>query len=178
MEIYQPREDSILLERNVKKYAKGRVLDVGTGSGIQAAAALEKADEVIGVDINPAAVKYCKGKYSKIFFLVSDLFENVSGKFDTIIFNPPYLPEDPSAKDVALDGGKEGWELIDRFLREVRGHLDENGVVLLLFSSLTGKEKVDSLIKENRFRFLQIDNTKLDFEELYVYMIEDDRNRK
>ncbi|MBI2659492.1 hypothetical protein HYX05_05335, partial [Candidatus Woesearchaeota archaeon] len=34
--VYEPREDSTMLERYVREYAKGKVLDVGTGSGIQA----------------------------------------------------------------------------------------------------------------------------------------------
>lgn len=39
MNQYEPREDSKLLERYVRKYAKGSVLDIGTGSGIQAISA-------------------------------------------------------------------------------------------------------------------------------------------
>jgi pyruvate dehydrogenase E1 component alpha subunit len=41
--VYEPREDSLLLEKYVKKFAKGIVLDIGTGSGIQAKAAAERA---------------------------------------------------------------------------------------------------------------------------------------
>ena len=56
-EIYEPMEDSFLLSEHVKNYSKGFVLDVGTGSGIQAIAASEKADLVIGVDISREAIK-------------------------------------------------------------------------------------------------------------------------
>lgn len=42
----------------------------------------------------------------------SDLFESVSGKFDLVVFNPPYLPSDPSDADDELrkswDGGENG----------------------------------------------------------------------
>jgi len=65
--IYQPREDSYLLEKYVKKFAFGKVLDVGTGSGIQAVSALRnnKTKDVLGVDVNKYAVKYCNDVVKK-----------------------------------------------------------------------------------------------------------------
>ena len=56
--IYEPAEDSFLLQKYVKKYAKGKVLDMGTGSGIQA----EAAKDVLAVDVNPECVEYVKKK--------------------------------------------------------------------------------------------------------------------
>ena len=43
MEVYEPSEDSYLLEKYVKEFSKGLVLDIGTGTGIQAKAAFKKA---------------------------------------------------------------------------------------------------------------------------------------
>ena len=64
--IYQPREDSELLAEAVRKYAKGTVLDIGTGSGIQALEAAKKknVEKVIAVDIQKEVIDYCK-KISK-----------------------------------------------------------------------------------------------------------------
>jgi release factor glutamine methyltransferase len=177
MDIYNPSEDSFLLSKNVREHAKGKVLDVGTGSGVQAAAASEKCKDVTGVDINRDAIKFCKERYKELDFFKSDLFEYVVGKFDTIIFNPPYLPmdeDDEKIFDPALFGGKEGWETIERFFHDVRKHLNPKGIILLLFSSLTNKEKVDNIIKSAGFQYEQIDSLKLDFEELYVYKVEDE----
>jgi len=165
--IYEPREDSFLIQKHIKKYAKGRVLDMGSGSGILAEEASKYAD-VTAVDIQSEVVKHLKSK--NIVAVQSDLFENITGKFDLIIFNPPYLPDDSRVRDVCLDGGPEGYELIARFLADAKKYLNTGGKILLLFSSLSKKVVIDKLLAD--FTFEQIDNQKLDFEELYVYKIE------
>ena len=143
MEVYQPREDSFLLEKYVKQYATGLVLDIGTGTGIQALAA-KKAKKVIAVDKSKAAINYCKKniKNKKIVFKQSDLFSNVNQKFDTIIFNPPYLPTSKddvisSEIDAAFDGGRYGSAVIKRFLNDAPYYLQNGGKIYLVVSSLT-----------------------------------------
>jgi len=174
-EVYMPREDSLMLAEEVKKFSFGRVLDMGTGSGIQACTAfhLPKVKEVIAVDINPKAIEHCKKEWTKhkITFKVSDLFEKVSGKFDTILFNPPYLPEDHKVYDVALEGGKKGHETLQRFVEDVSEYLKPNGIILLVFSSLTRKSKVDEMLQDNLFDFKLLHKTRIFFEELYTYKV-------
>jgi release factor glutamine methyltransferase len=192
-EIYAPREDSFLLEKHVRELSRGLVLDMGTGSGIQARAAAEKASFVIGVDINKSAVEYCKrnNTSSKIMYVQSDLFsffqsnyvkmskysfkgiakaEGQANRFDVIIFNAPYLPNDMD-KDPALGGGKKGYETIERFLKQATSFLAENGIILLIFSSLTGKEKVDEIIINNDFDFEELERVHVFFEDIYCYRI-------
>ena len=67
MEIYQPAEDSYLLQKFVSRYAYGRVLDVGTGSGIQAITALgnPQVREVVAIDIDAEAVSVFEQKVQK-----------------------------------------------------------------------------------------------------------------
>ena len=132
MEVYEPREDSWLLEKYVKKFARGDVLEIGIGSGVQVLAALPKADSVLGVDVNPRAVELCQKKIEskKARFLVSDLFANVKGKFDVIIFNAPYLPSEEGYEDKALDGGQEGYEIVGRFLKDAKKFLKDGGLIL------------------------------------------------
>ena len=175
-EIYFPAEDSTLLAKHVKEYSKGLVLDMGTGSGIQAKIASENCDKVIAVDINEEAIEYCEkhNKHEKIEFRKSDLFSKVKEKFDLIIFNPPYLPmdkEDEAIYDVALFGGKKGWEVVEKFLIKAKEHLNKKGKILLLISSLTDKNKVEEVLLREDFIFNVIDELKLDFERLYVYDI-------
>lgn len=180
MNIYQAAEDSYLLQEFVRKHAFGRVLDLGTGSGIQALTAARNKDvrEVVAVDINDRVVRelkerITKEKLRKITAKKSDLFSNVKGKLDTIVFNPPYLPQDKGIEDRSIYGGKKGWEISERFFDEVNRFLAANGKILYLFSSLTNKEKIEGIISRNLLDFKELERKKLPlFEELYVYLIQ------
>lgn len=178
-EIYQPAEDSFLLAKHVRARTKGIVLDIGTGSGIQAAAALEKAEKVYAIDLNPKAVSRVKKKYPAIECHESNLLEyfrknkdkKKSIKFDLIIFNPPYLPDDARIKDIALDGGKCGYEIIERFLAGAEEFLKDEGKILMVFSSLTKREEVNKIVSRNLLSAELLEKKHLFFEDLYVYSI-------
>lgn len=176
--IYTPKEDSYLLAEEVKKYAKDKsVLDMGTGSGIQALAAKSAgAKSIIVSDINIEAVTQAKKQFKryKIRVIHSNLFEKVNGKFDLIIFNPPYLPEDKREdKDSALSttGGKKGDEIIVNFLKKATRHLNNNGIILLLISSLTPERRINNLMKRLKLNSKVIASQKIFFEEIFVLEI-------
>ena len=157
--IYEPEEDSYLLEKYVKILAKGKVLDMGTGSGILAIAAKNKCKEIMAVDINPEAVALVQKKGIKA--IESDLFSEVEGKFDTIIFNPPYLPEDDREDEESkkiTTGGKNGNELIERFLKQAKNYLQKEGIILIVFSSLSGD--VNRLFKKYGYRQRLLESKK------------------
>jgi release factor glutamine methyltransferase len=171
--IYKPREDSELLKKYVKKYAFGRALDMGAGSGIQAVEAgkSRKVNSVLAVDIDEIVVKSLKSKIKGIVIKKSDLFSNVKEKFNTIIFNPPYLPEDKRIEDKALYGGRKGHEVLERFLNVVNDYLSAKGIVLIVFSSLTNKEKINQIIERNLLEFEELERKHFFFEDLFVYKI-------
>ena len=107
---------------------------MGTGSGIQAIAAKRSGvEKVVAADINPEAIKCAKlnSKKLKISFIQSDLFSNISEKFDLIVFNTPYLPKEPPL-DPQWSGGKE---FIEKFLKNAKKHITLNGKILFLHSS-------------------------------------------
>ncbi len=177
--VYSPLEDSNLLATAVEKYAYGTVLDAGTGSGIQAITAAKKKEvkSVVAADINEEALAFAataaakENAKDKIKFVKSDLFSSVKGKFDTLIFNPPYLPQDRGIRDDTIYGGKHGHEILERFLNNCSSHLNDNGIILIVFSSMTNKGKVDEIIAGNCLEYEELAQKKLSFETLYVYII-------
>jgi len=175
--VYYPREDSYLLEKHVKRLAFGSVLDMGTGTGIQALAAANsrKVKNVLAVDIDKGSIAYCRkySKHKKVNYKISDLFKNISAKkkFDTIVFNPPYLPQEQSRRNISIEGGKKGYEVIQKFIDNAGAYLKENGNILLLFSSLTNRKMVEEFLHNKMFDFKMIDSIHYFFEELYVYNI-------
>lgn len=184
-EVYAPAEDSFLLEGCIlKEKLKGKkCLDLGSGSGIQSIALLRAgAGEVVAADINSNALIVTKknvGVFLKsvkktktqnvghFFALKSNLFLNLNKKFDFIAFNPPYVPSE-EVKWVDLDGGEKGRVVIDKFLQNVRPHLKEGGVLLLLVSSLNEPKEIISELKEKGFFVKIVGKKKLFFEELIV----------
>jgi release factor glutamine methyltransferase len=182
MEIYEPAEDSELIKKHISALATGTVLDMGTGTGVLALEAAQHAEKVVALDINPTAIHYCNtyANHPKVKYHQSDLFTAFSqnakntispSRFDLIIFNPPYLPADAKYPDIALDGGKKGHEIIEKFLKQARKHLKKNGTILLLFSSLTNQNKIHQILAQQQYKFTEMDRQKLDFETLYVYRV-------
>ena len=174
--IYSPKEDSYLLEHVllsklptlIKSQSDLNFLEIGVGSGLQLNAALKagvKVENIFGVDINPDAIKQCK----KLNFNCkkSNLFEKVKRKFDIIVFNPPYLPEDKETEDeeskIITTGGKKGSEIINKFLIQAKTHLKVKGKIFLVTSSLT--KKINWLNYKKR----KAAEKKIFFEKLFVW---------
>ncbi|MFH1239590.1 MAG: HemK2/MTQ2 family protein methyltransferase [Candidatus Diapherotrites archaeon] len=176
--VYEPKEDSELLAEVLgREDLQGNsALDMGTGSGIQSIILAKKGFDVTAVDVNARALDNVDinaeafGFEEKIHVLKSDLFENVSGKFDVIIFNPPYV-ESETLKWKEVDGGKKGREVLDRFLQGVADFLNDTGVCYFLQSSLNGIEETEKVLKTQNFKFESIARKKLFFEELIVFKV-------
>ncbi|RMD58645.1 methyltransferase domain-containing protein [Candidatus Woesearchaeota archaeon] len=179
--VYEPHEDSFLLKEFVHRYARGNVLDMGTGSGIQAIEASHRpaTDLVIAIDIDPEALKvarknsrFDKVKHKRIKWMLGDLFSPLSERkyrnfFDLIIFNAPYLPQSQKKRHIDLEGGRKGNEVIRRFLQKAARYLKPNGRILLVFSSLT--PGVHEIIERNLFTERLLGKRRMFFEEIYVY---------
>ena len=177
MPIYQPEEDSYLMSKALEKELpkllkqnpKLRFLEIGCGSGINLETARKEgvnAKNILGSDINSEAVDHCKKLGFKV--INSDLFDKLEGKFDLIVFNPPYLPEDesePLESRIETNGGKKGNEVVVRFLKQAKNHLSKNGKIMIITSSLA--QEVD--FSKLGYKSKVLSEKKLFFERLVVW---------
>ncbi|NPA86422.1 MAG: methyltransferase [Candidatus Diapherotrites archaeon] len=133
--VYPPSEDTFFLASRLEEIPLdgARVLDLGTGSGYLAVLAALRGARVTAVDIQPKAILNARLNARlndvRISTRLSDLFENVRGRFDVVVFNPPYLSPWEEVNDPAWDGGVP---TILRFLEEVEEYLAPGGRYLLV----------------------------------------------
>lgn len=177
-EVYEPSDDTFLLAEWIKREECRRCLDVGTGCGILGILMAKKAEEVVAVDVNPYAVECAKlnvklnALSDKVKVLRGNLFENVNGKFDMILCNPPYLPcmedddKEPLAK--AWNGGSSGREVTDQFLKDAPNFLDKDGKILMIQSTLSNPDETIRILEKSHFEVKILAEKKLDFEKLVV----------
>jgi release factor glutamine methyltransferase len=126
-----------------------RVLDLGTGSGVNAIVAAATAREVVAVDVSAPAAGCARANAERngvrLDVRVSDLFEAVDGRFDLIVFDPPYRwfrPRDLRERATA----DEGYATLTAFFEQVRDHLAPRGRVLLSFGTTGDIDYLHELI--------------------------------
>lgn len=130
------------------KYAPARILDLCTGSGcIGIACAKEFPDAaIVCSDISDAALRVAEANVeqhslqSQVQVIKSDLFQELSGKFDLIVSNPPYvdandlssMPAEYSAEpSIGLAAGDDGLDIAKRILAEAGKYLSPNGLLVV-----------------------------------------------
>ena len=187
-EVYEPAEDTFLLIDSIVVSEGNSVFEVGSGSGLIALYCASLGAKVVCCDINPFAVELIKKNFlvnenllkGSFDVRISDLFSILDSKdsFDIIIFNPPYLPTSKEEFiggsgwfDKAVSGGLNGLNVIERFLNQVSVFLKKDGRVYFVFSSLSNKEKLENLIKKNKFIFKIVNSCRFNDETLYVYFL-------
>ncbi len=138
---------AVLSDTNPEK--EYRILDVGTGSGCIAITLAKHfpATKIIASDIDEKALACARQNAEslktekQIDFIQSDLMEKITGSFDIICANLPYLSIEqwqntsPTVKKFepkkALLGGQHGFELNAEFLRQLPAHLNPGGKIYL-----------------------------------------------
>jgi len=146
---------SEFMAKHVSVAPEDEVLDIGTGSGIQAITAGQVARKVVAIDINSQAVRCASenvkrnGLEGTVSVLQSDLFSTLppGALFNVILFTPPYFEGRVRTDfDHALyDPGKS---LAGRFLKEARGYLRPNGYIQMVYSTRADPERVLSIAHE------------------------------
>lgn len=118
------------------------IIDIGTGSGCIAITLKKELNaNVIAVDVSRDAIDVATSNAIKndvsIDFILSDVFSNVSGKFDVIISNPPYIREDEEIEDIvrnnephlALFAKDNGMYFYDNILKNASGYLNKKFLI-------------------------------------------------
>jgi SAM-dependent methyltransferase len=130
-----------LIEAEVERRAlrqSARILDVGCGAGPGGIVAARRcghaAPSLVLADINAVALQYAAANAAlagiEASFVLSDLFEHVTGEFDLIVSNPPYL-NDPAQRTYRNGGGEWGAALSERVVREGVHRLAPGGRLVL-----------------------------------------------
>jgi release factor glutamine methyltransferase len=169
--VYEPREDSVLAADYLSKTKVKRALEIGCGSGLLSILLAKNGADVTAVDINPVAVEATKANAkangTKIEAFVSDLFSKVKGKFGLIVFNAPYLREETSEGSEAWAAG-EGLEIIKRFILGAPKYLEKDAYIIMLISSLTGKEEVLGMFAKAGLKAKAVAEKKVAWESLLL----------
>ncbi len=163
-----PRQDTETLVEEALKVIRPeyRVLDMCTGSGCIIISIKYNVPEVVatGVDISKQALLVAKDNAKKygmnIDFVTGNLFDNISGDFDVIVSNPPYIPTTdiltlmPEVRDFepvgALDGGADGLDIYRPLITGAKDHLREGGELMLEIGCDQAAD-VTALMRENGF---------------------------
>jgi len=175
-QVYQPEKDTHLLLKYALREAKpeDKILEVGTGSGLIAKEMTKISKNTIAVDINPHAC--ISAKCAGVEVIRCDLLSCIRGRFDLILFNPPYLPTSPDERindwlEYALDGGENGRKTIERFADVLENIMSGTGRCLLLVSSLTGIEEVSNYLSNLGLLSFIIAEEQVEDEKLFILRI-------
>lgn len=143
-----PRQDTEILVEEVLKYLHDgmRILDIGTGSGCILLSLLHYSNDCqgVGADISEKALETAKRNAAGLAeehasFVKSDLFENIEGKFEIIVSNPPYIRDGeidglmPEVREhephLALSGGEDGLVFYRKITEKAREYLPGGGML-------------------------------------------------
>jgi release factor glutamine methyltransferase len=160
--VYATSGDSELMIETAKISPNETFLEIGCGTGVVSIALSKRSNSGVGVDINDFAVENSKFNAEKhsaknIKFFKSNVFENVNGKFDVIVCNPPYTNH-----AVSDDIDRMYWDPNDEtkriFFKDVSNFLKENGRIYFGWADF-GDIDVDlplKLAEESGFVLVQI----------------------
>lgn len=174
-EVYPPSDDSMLLVESLDVRRGERVLEIGPGSGIVSIHCALNGAEVWCGDVNPKAValtrRNAEANGASLTAFETDVYSNVPDvRFDTIIFNLPYLPvEDEGELAKAWSGGKDGMGPLPRLLDGAPEHLVPGGRVVVVVSSLMDQDRLRQVIGDRPMKVLG--ELPLFFEKLRVLEI-------
>lgn len=143
----------------------GKVLDIGTGTGVQAIIASHRgAEKVLAIDIDDNSLENAKDNvaFHKLDKIVeirkSDLFENINEdeKFDLIISQLPFADVNYESK-VGHFLFDSDFKLHERLLKEAKDHLTKDGKIFIPSGDVANEKRLVELIKKYNYNILSIE---------------------
>lgn len=179
-EVFNPKfyYTSEFMANHINVTPEDEVLDIGTGSGIQAITAGQVARKVVAIDINPEAVRCARenvkrnGLENTILVLRGNLFSPLTpgSMFDVILFTPPYMEGRPkTAFDHAIYDPKKS--LAKRFFKEAKKYLKRNGYIQMVYSSMAEPESVLKIASDIGWEHSVITQKRVLFETFIIYKL-------
>jgi len=173
-EVYPPSEDSIFLIESFDVIPGERILELGCGSGVVSIHCARNGGVVTCGDLNPNAVGVTKenaiANDIELNVIETDVFSNIRGRYDTIVFNLPYLPVTEEGELArAWSGGEDGLGPLPRILEGLKDYLNPDGRLLIVVSSLMDRERLNHAL--SRYQVRRISELPLFFEVLSVLEI-------
>lgn len=152
-----------------------KLLDLGCGSGVLSLIAAKKGAQVHAVDINAKAVTNTKLNAERngvqLQAYESDLMAAVTGEFDVVVINPPYFPGNPETIDKHAWYCGAGFEYFDRLYSQLKIHVPDTVLVLMILSDLCDLNKISELARKNQYEMKQLKKKNFFIETNFIFQV-------
>lgn len=171
-----PRFETELLVYKTIEYVNNylklpiKIIDLGCGSGAISIALKSKLDCIVdAIDISREALDVARDNANMngvdVNFFFSDMLDNVGGKYDLIISNPPYIAYDEKVEsivknnepNIALYASDNGLEFYEKILKKVSNHIKKPGIIAFEIGCTQGR-----VVKKIADKYLDYKDIKIE----------------
>jgi release factor glutamine methyltransferase len=150
-DVQPPKSGSLFFCRHLSAQPGERMLEIGAGLGLASVLAARAGARVVATDIVPAAVEAVRANATlngvTVDARLGDCYAPVRSdeRFDLVCSNPPQMPTPPRRERAdplaaADNGGRDGWEILDRVIAGAPAHLAPGGRLVFTIFAFLGRK--------------------------------------